>query len=306
VIKQILLYDENQGGFSFCEITVREKTNEKEHIMKKKIFEYLLITIGVGVAVAGLNIFLVPGRIAAGGVSGIATILYHLWNVPLGLSIIVLNIPLFVFGIKFLGKNFAVRTVYALVLYSVAAELIPVPAESFDPFIACIYGGVLVGVGIGLVVRMGGTTGGTDMAAKLLSEKFRTIGLGAFLFGIDFIIIAAAGIVFDPEVALYAIASLFVTTKVIDFMTVGLSASKAFYIISEKSDEIADAILTQMDRGVTSFAGKGHYSKKDKDILLCVLKWRTEGARLKKLVKAIDKDAFVIVADVKEVLGEGF
>ena len=133
--------------------------------MKKKIFEYLLITIGVGIAVAGLNIFLVPGRIAAGGVSGIATILYHLWNVPLGLSIIVLNIPLFVFGIKFLGKNFAVRTVYALVLYSVAAELIPVPAESFDPFIASIYGGLLVGVGIGLVVRMGGTTGGTDMAA---------------------------------------------------------------------------------------------------------------------------------------------
>ena len=274
--------------------------------MKKKLLEYLLITVGVGVAVVGLNIFLVPGRIAAGGVSGIATILYHLWNVPLGLSIIVLNIPLFVFGLKFLGKNFAVRTVYALLLYSVAAELIPVPAASFDPFIACIYGGVLVGIGIGLVVRMGGTTGGTDMAAKLLSERFRTIGLGAFLFGIDFIIIAAAGIVFDPEVALYAIASLFVTTKVIDFMTVGLSASKAFYIISEKSDEIADAILTQMDRGVTSFAGKGRFSKKDKDILLCVLKWRTEGARLKRLVKAIDKDAFVIVADVKEVLGEGF
>lgn len=274
--------------------------------MKKKIFEYLLITIGVGIAVAGLNIFLVPGRIAAGGVSGIATILYHLWDVPLGLSIIVLNIPLFVFGIKFLGKNFAVRTAYALVLYSAAAELIPVPAESFDPFIACIYGGVLVGIGIGLVVRMGGTTGGTDMAAKLLSEKFRTIGLGAFLFGIDFIIIAAAGIVFDPEVALYAIASLFVTTKVIDFMTVGLSASKAFYIISEKSDEIADAILSQMDRGVTSISGKGQFSKKDKDILLCVLKWRTEGAKLKKLVKEIDRNAFVIVADVKEVLGEGF
>ncbi len=274
--------------------------------MKLKIRDYVLITIGVGIAVVGLNIFLVPGKIAAGGVSGIATILYHLWNVPLGISIIVLNIPLFVFGIKFLGKTFAFRTVYALVLYSVAAELIPIPAESFDPFIASIYGGVLVGVGIGIVIKMGGTTGGTDMAAKLLSERFKSIGLGTFLFGIDFIIIAAAGLIFDVEVAMYAVVSLFVTTKVIDFLTIGLSVSKAFYIISEKSDEIADAILAQMDRGVTSFNGKGRFSKKDKDILLCVLKWRTEGARLKKLVKDIDPTAFVIVADVKEVLGEGF
>jgi len=278
----------------------------KRKIAMQKIRDYVLITIGVGIAVVGLNIFLVPGRIAAGGVSGIATILYHLWKVPLGLSIIVLNIPLFVFGIKFLGKNFAVRTIYALVLYSIAAELIPIPAESFDPFIASIYGGVLVGIGLGIVIKMGGTTGGTDMAAKLLSERFRSIGLGTFLFGIDFIIIAAAGVIFDAEVAMYAVVSLFVTTKVIDFLTIGLSVSKAFYIISEKSDEIAEAILVQMDRGVTSFSGKGRFSKKDKDILLCVLKWRTEGARLKKIVKAIDPTAFVIVADVKEVLGEGF
>ena len=278
----------------------------KRKIAVQKIRDYVLIAIGVGIAVVGLNLFLVPGRIAAGGVSGIATILYHLWNVPLGLSIIVLNIPLFVFGIKFLGKTFAIRTIYALVLYSIAAELIPIPAETFDPFIASIYGGVLVGIGIGIVVKMGGTTGGTDMAAKLLSERFKSIGLGTFLFGIDFIIIAAAGVIFDVEVAMYAIVSLFVTTKVIDFLTIGLSVSKAFYIISEKSDEIAEAIMVQMDRGVTSLSGKGRFSQKDKDILLCVLKWRTEGARLKKIVKTIDPAAFVIVADVKEVLGEGF
>jgi len=274
--------------------------------LKNKFRDYALITLGVGIAVAGLNLFLVPGRIAAGGVSGIATILYHLWNVPIGISIIVLNIPLFVFGLKFLGKAFAIRTVYALLLYSLAAQLIPIPAESYDAFIASIFGGVLVGIGLGLVIKMGGTTGGTDMAAKMLSERFKMIGIGAFLFGIDFVIIAAAGVVFDPEVAMYAIVSLFVTTKVIDFFTIGLSMSKAFYIISDKSDEIADAILTDMDRGVTSFTGKGRYSKNDKDILLCVLKWRTEGARLKKLVKTIDPHAFVIVADVKEVLGEGF
>lgn len=276
-------------------------------IMKQKIIrEYIFITIGVVIAVAGLNLFLVPGKIAAGGVSGIATILYHVFDIPLGISIVVLNVPLFIFGLKMIGKSFAIRTVYALLLYSVAAELIPIPADQNDMFIGAIYGGVLVGIGIGIVIRMGATTGGTDMAAKLLSEKFRSVGLGAFLFGIDFFIIGAAGLIFDPIVALYAIASLYVTTKLVEFITEGLSLAKAFYIISDKSDEIADMIMSQMDRGVTSFPAKGRYSMKDKDVLLCVLKWRTEGTKLKKLVKSIDPDAFVIVADVKEVLGEGF
>ena len=274
--------------------------------MKQRIKDYVLISIGVAIAVAGLNIFLVPAKIAAGGVSGIATILYHLFNVPLGLSIIVLNIPLFVFGLKLLGKTFAVRTVYALVLYSVIAEFMPVPSQAYDPFLACIYGGVLVGLGIGLVIKMGGTTGGTDMASKILSEKFKHVSLSVFLFGIDFVIIAAAGFVFDLEVAMYAVVSLFITSKVIDFVTVGLSVAKAFYIISEKNEEIADAILNQMNRGVTALSAKGMYSNKNRDVLLCVLQWRTEGPKLKKLVKSIDDKAFVIVADVNEVLGEGF
>ena len=274
--------------------------------MKQKIKEYLLIAVGVGLAVAGLNLFLVPGKIAAGGISGIATILYHLFNVPLGVSIIVLNIPLFVFGLKLLGKAFAIKTVFALVLYSLLAELIPVPKEINDPFLASIYGGVLVGIGIGLVIRMGGTTGGTDMAAKLLSERFKHISLAGFLFGIDFIIIAAAGILFDIEVAMYAVVSLFIASKVIDFVTVGLSQSKAFYIISDKNEEIAKAILGQMNRGATSLSAKGLYSKQERDVLLCVLNWRTEGQKLKKIVKSIDEKAFVIVADVNEVMGEGF
>ncbi len=274
--------------------------------MKQRIVDYVLISIGVGLAVAGLNIFLVPGKIAAGGVSGIATILYHLFNIPLGISIVVLNIPLFIFGLRLLGKTFAIRTVYALLLYSVLAEVIPIPLEAYDPFLASIYGGVLVGIGIGLVVRMGATTGGTDMAAKILSEKFKHVSLSVFLFGIDFVIIAAAGILFDMAVAMYAVVSLFVASKVIDFVVAGLSAAKAFYIISDKSEEISHAILYQMNRGVTALSATGLYSKQDKDVLMCVLKWRTEGPKLKKLVQKIDSKAFVIVADVKEVMGEGF
>lgn len=274
--------------------------------MKKKFLDYILILIGVAIAVAGLNIFLVPNKIAAGGVSGLATIFYHIFDIPLGISIIVLNIPLFIFGLRLLGKSFAIRTVYALLAYSIIAEIIPIPSLGQDVFLGCVYGGVLVGIGVGIVIRFGGSTGGTDMAAKILNSKFSTIGIGAFVFGIDFVVIAASAFTFEPEIALYAIASLFIAIKVIDFFTVGLNAAKAFYIISDKSEQIAKVIMQQMNRGVTSFDAKGLFSGKQKNVLLCVLKWRGEGNKLKKLVKSIDNSAFVIVADVKEVLGEGF
>lgn len=273
--------------------------------MKQRVKDYVMITIGVTAAVAGLNIFLVPNKIAAGGVSGIATIFYHIFHIPLGISIVALNIPLFAFGLRLLGKSFAIRTTYGLLLYSVLAEIFPIP-QTDDIFLGCIYGGVLVGIGVGMVVRAGGSTGGTDMGAKILSVRFRSIGIGAFVFGLDFLVIAAAGLIFEPTAALYAIASLFITTKIIDFIAVGLSMAKAFYIISDHSEQISKAILERMQRGVTAFAAKGQYSNKDKTVLLCVLRWRTEGAKLKKLVKEIDPQAFVIVADVKEVVGEGF
>ena len=236
--------------------------------MKLKIRDYVLISIGVALAVAGLNIFLVPGKIAAGGVSGIATILYHLFRIPLGISIIVLNIPLFIFGLKLLGKTFAIRTVYALLLYSALAEVIRIPEQAYDPFLASIYGGVLVGVGIGLVVKFGATTGGTDMAAKILSERFRHVSLSVFLFGIDFVIIAAAGILFDMTVAMYAVVSLFVASKVIDFVVAGLSAAKAFYIISDKSErDIARHTVSDeqgrdsaVRNGAVQQAGQGRFA----------------------------------------------
>ncbi|MGI5849763.1 MAG: YitT family protein [Christensenellales bacterium] len=274
--------------------------------MKQKIKDYIAITIGVIIAVSGLNLFLVPNKIAAGGISGIATILFHVFRIPLGLSIITLNIPLFVFGWKVVGKSFAIKTVYALLFYSLSAEVIPIPSSNQDMFLGCVYGGVLLGMGIGIVVKSGGSTGGTDMAAKMLSATLKSAGIGPFVFAIDFVVIAAAGFIFEPTAALYAIASLYISTKLIDFFTVGLSAAKAFYIITDKGDEIAGVIMKQMNRGVTSFIAKGLYSGKEKNVLLCVLKWRTEGAKLKKLVKSIDNHAFVIVADVKEVLGEGF
>lgn len=273
--------------------------------MNRRTKDYILITLGVALAVAGLNLFLVPNKIAAGGISGIATLLYHMLGIPLGISIAVLNIPLFILGFKLVGKSFAIRTAYALVLYSALAEIYPIPTDE-DLFLGCVYGGVLVGAGIGLVVRAGGSTGGTDMAAKMLNARFKSVGMGAFVFGIDFVVITTAGFLFEPAIALYAIASLYITSKLIDVLTVGLSVSKAFYIISDKNDEIAQVIMDKLSRGVTAINARGVYSGRQKEVLLCVLRWRTEGAKLKRIVKSIDENAFVIVADVKEVLGEGF
>ena len=273
--------------------------------MNQRVKDYILITLGVCISVSGLNLFLVPNKIAAGGISGIATILYHLFDIPLGLTIAVLNIPLFIFGFRLVGKSFAIRTAYALALYSAAAELIPIPAAD-DKFLGCVYGGALVGIGVGLVIRHGGSTGGTDMTAKMLSARFKNFGVGAFVFLIDFVVICASGLLFEPKVSLYALASLFITSKLIDVITVGLSAAKAFYIISDNNDQIAAVIMEKLKRGVTALDAKGLYSSREKSVLLCVLPWRTEGIRLKQIVRSVDPNAFVIVADVSEVVGEGF
>jgi uncharacterized membrane-anchored protein YitT (DUF2179 family) len=276
--------------------------------MKAKIRDYALMTIGVAISVCGLNLFLVPGKIAAGGISGIATILYHLFKLNLGLTIAVLNIPLFIFGFKKMGRTFAIRTAYCLALYSALAAVIPADLPlTKDIILGCLYGGVLMGLGLGIVIKNGGSTGGSDMAGVILNAHFKTLSISTFVFIIDCMVIGSAAIVFqDAEYALYAIASLYISTKLMDYISVGLSAAKAFYIISDKNEEIAKLILEKMDRGVTALSAKGVYTGKDKTVLMCVIQWRTEGARLKSLVKSIDPNAFVIVGDVKEVLGEGF
>lgn len=269
------------------------------------------MSLGVSIAVCGLNLFLVPGKIAAGGVSGIATILYHLFHIHIGLSIAVLNIPLFIFGIKKMGKTFAVRTAYSLALYSLLAEVIPVGLTQTNDtdtlILGCLYGGVLTGIGIGIVLRYGGSTGGSDMGGVILNAHFKHVSISTFVFIIDLLVIGSAALLFsDLKLALYAIVSLYIATKLMEFISVGLNAAKAFYIISEKNDEIAKLILEKMDRGVTALSAKGGYTGREKTVLMCVIQWRTEGARLKSLVKSVDPQAFVIVGDVKEVMGEGF
>jgi uncharacterized membrane-anchored protein YitT (DUF2179 family) len=273
---------------------------------KKFIKEILMITLGTVLAAAGFKIFLVPNMIAAGGVSGVATILYYLFKLPIGLVIIVLNIPLFILGIKFMGKAFAMKTLYSLALYSALAEVIDVRGIEGDMFIAAVYGGILVGVGLGLVIKADATTGGTDMAAKILNHRFKNIGVSAFVFFVDFFVIFASGVFFSPVSALYAIASLYISTKMMELLLEGLHKAKAFFIITEKSEEVSQMILTKLERGVTLLYGRGMYTGERRDVLLCIVERLSEVENIKKEVRALDERAFVIAADIKEVLGEGF
>lgn len=265
------------------------------------------VTLGVFLTALGLNIFLIPNKIAAGGVSGIAIVLHYLVHVPVGMTMLVLNVPLFIMGIYRLGLKFGFRSLYGTISLSffidVLAPFMPVPTR--DPLLASIFGGVLVGLGLGLVFRYRGTTGGTDLAAAIL-RTYTGANVGQLLFLVDAIVVLAAGFSFQSwELAMYALITIFVTAWLIDMVQEGISFARAFFIISSDPEKVAAAVLGEMNRGATVLRGKGAYTGTDRDILLVVVN-RSEVTRLKDLIKSIDRGAFVISTEAHEVLGEGF
>ncbi len=284
---------------------------------------YLVITFGAAITALAINIFLVPYKIAPGGLSGLATVIFYLsgGKLPVGTTMLVINIPLFFMGYKFIGRHFFVRTLYGTIVLSVIIDLTENymaelakkllvneagSATTPDILLYSIIGGFLSGIGLGLVLKMEATTGGTELAAKLLNRPVRNLTIGQILLAIDALIIAFAIVAFNSVlIGLYSLVSLFITTKVIDAMVEGVDYARAVLIISGKQEEIAEKIIREMDRGVTELKGRGVYSGKDKNVLLCVLS-RSEIPHLKEIVHSLDMNAFMILADVREVLGEGF
>ena len=275
--------------------------------MAKLFCEILGVSAGVALVALGLDMFLIPNKIAAGGVSGVATILHYLIGVPVGLAMLVLNVPLFFMGIYRLGLKFGFRSLYGTLTLSLAvdalAPFVPVPTE--DLLLACLFGGVMVGLGLGLVFRYRGTTGGTDLAAAVL-RTYTGANVGQLLFLVDATVVLAAGLAFSSaELAMYALITIFVTSWLIDVVQEGFSYAKAFIIITGSADKIAPAILAGLDRGATAWKARGMFTGGERQVLLSVVQ-RSEVSRLKELVYSIDPGAFVILADVHEVLGEGF
>ncbi|MBZ4686567.1 MAG: hypothetical protein PWQ96_1224 [Clostridia bacterium] len=272
----------------------------------KTIFDYIGITAGVILTALSLVWFLVPNKIAAGGVSGLATVVYHVMGIKVGITMLVINIPLFILSVKELGVRFGIRTLYGTITLSLFTDFFAALTKPLtnEPFLAALYGGVLAGAGLGMVFRFGGTTGGTDLAAQLI-KKFLKTSVGQALLAIDAIVIALAGIFFNVELALYAMIGLFTTTKLIDVIQEGVGYAKAAFIISDHTSEIANGILNILNRGATLLKGQGVYTGVHKDVVLVVVS-RAEVTRLKALVNEIDPKAFVIVTNVHEAIGEGF
>lgn len=272
----------------------------------RTLTDYLAITAGAVITAVALDAFLIPGRIAAGGVSGLATIVYHVFGFPVGWTMLAVNVPLFVTALFVIGPGFGIRTVYGSVLVSVAVEALKpvIPTITQDLVLSSVYGGALAGLGLGLAFRHGGSTGGTDLAARLLN-RLTHFSVGKSLLLIDFVVVSLAGVVFSAELALYALVSIFVTSKGIDLIQEGFSYAKTAIIISNRADAIASAVLTRMERGVTGLKGIGKYSGEEREVLLCVVS-RREIAQLKNLVGELDPDAFMTITDTHEVLGEGF
>lgn len=275
--------------------------------ISRSLIDYFAISIGCIIMAFGFNSFIVPCKIAPGGFSGLATVIYYFTGFPIGIVTLIMTIPLFFVSIKLLGAKFGVKSFYGTILFSISIDaIVKTPPLVTDVFLASIFGGILLGIGMGIIFRFGGTTGGTDLLAAIINHFFKGITIATWLLVIDFIVVVIAGVAFKQiEVALYSILTIYISMRLIDLIQEGISYAKAFYIISDKSEIIGKKIIDDLDRGVTTLKGKGMYTGNDKDVLFCIVH-RAQVFQMKEIVRSIDENAFVILADVHEVLGEGF
>ena len=276
--------------------------NRKLHPEVKNAF---LIIAGLLCSSAAYNLYLIPNNIVAGGFTGIGQLVNHFADISVGTVSILLNVPLFLLSLKSLGLRFGLRSLIAMFGLSLLIDHLPLPTATNDMLLACIFGGVLSGLGFGLVLRGSATTGGTDMLASLIHRHIPFIRVSVGIFAVDGLVIFASAFVFDQQAAMYALICTFLMNVVVDLVLEGPNSATSYFVISAHSDEIAQRVMEQMDRGVTAFYAKGMYSGEDKQVLLCVVN-RFESVLLRKIVFAIDPKAFVIANKAHEVLGEGF
>lgn len=269
------------------------------------VLEYGLLLLGSLIIALSFNWFLKPNQVASGGVTGISVIVLHAFGIQPALTQWALNIPLFLLGLFFLGRQFGVKTAVGSFVLPLFVLLTQHGKPLTDNLLlATIYGGIGIGVGLGIVFRGRGSTGGLDLAAQLI-HRFTGISLGIAVAMLDGLVILTAGLVFDAEKALFALIGLYVTSKTIDVVQLGFNYAKVAYIISEETEAIAEAVLHDLDRGLTRLNGAGGYTGTERTVLMVVVS-QNEVSRLKELVKEVDPAAFIIISETREVLGKGF
>lgn len=271
-------------------------------VIAKRIF---MIIIGAVFMAMGIELFLVPNHLLDGGIVGISIILSHLTGLQIGLFIFLLNIPFFFFGYKQIGKTFALSTVLGITVLSICTYFLhPVARFTDDLLLATVFGGIVLGIGVGLVIRYGGSLDGTEILAILFSTK-SVFSVGEIIMFFNLIIFTVAGFVFTWEQAMYSVLSYFIAYKMIDIVIQGFDESKSVYIISDLVDEVGEAIMDRLGRGVTYLHGEGAYTGDDKKVIFTVIT-RLEEAKLKTIVEDIDQQAFVAIGNIAEVRGGRF
>lgn len=275
----------------------------------KTVREYLVVLLGALVQALALRLFLVPGQLVSGGISGAAQIIHYFAPIPIGLMVFVGNIPLFILGWRFLGgPRFALRTALAVGAFSLFTDLlvflIPAQGMTQDNVLNALFGGVLLGVGLGLVYRGGGTSGGSDVLGRILNHRLGISISTAYLIT-DSIVVLAGGFAFSWEKALYGMVVIYVSGLAAEMVSEGSGIFRTAIIISQHHEKISSEIMTVLSRGVTVLSGRGAYTGTDKPVLYCVIT-RAEVNQLKQLVKDIDPQAFMVIGVTHEAMGEGF
>mgnify|MGYP004509088545 CR=1 FL=1 len=286
---------------------VKFKTKRKIVKTKHIIIQFLQIIVGTALVAMSTSLFLLPNQLSSGGFSGIATIVYYLLKIPLGTTVLVLNIPLFIMSLIKNGKHFFLNAITGTVGLSAFLNIFEkIKPITTDRFLACIYGGIIAGIGTAIILKANASTGGTDLLTQIIKAYKPNIKISNLLVVLDTIIVAMNVIFFkELEIGLYSAITIYVMGKMLDIFFEGIDFAKMIYIISPQNEEIAKQIGEKIRRGSTSLYGKGMYKKMDKEVLLCVAS-RGEVREIRKIVKEIDKNAFVVITNAREVFGEGF
>lgn len=280
-------------------------TNKKKTFFGHHGGRLLAILIGALLVAVGLELFLIPNRVIDGGIVGVSIILDALTPIPLGVYLVLLNLPFLVVGYKQIGKTFALSTLFAVSALAVFVTLLRrLEPVTTDVILATVFGGIILGIGVGLIIRFGGSLDGTEIVAILVNRKFG-FSVGEIIMFFNVFILGSAGFVFTWESAMYSLIAYFIAFKTIDVVIEGLDESKSVIIISDESQKISETILARLGRGVTHIYGKGGYTQEEKELLYCIVT-RLELSKLKSIVQEIDPNALIAVENVHDVMGGQF
>lgn len=279
--------------------------------MKNKIVqtiqEYVIIALGCTIMAAGVSLFLLPNELSTGGFSGIATIVYYFFKVPMGVTVLALNIPLLIIAYFKIGKQLFARSIYGTIVFSLMIDLIDkITPLTHDRFLGCIYGGIFAGIGTAIILKFDASTGGSDLLSHIIRAYKKQYKSSSLILSVDTVVIALNVIFFkNIEIGLYSAIAIFLMGKMIDLIFEGVNFTKVIFIISPKYEEIAGQISASINRGSTGLFSKGMYTDQEKLTLLCVGS-RTEAYEMQSIAKEIDKEAFIIILNAREVIGKGF